>query len=277
MTSEDEKFVISFSNPPAISYEHTSVLVRAIQAENATQVKYLLEKEKCDPNKAVGERQTRPLMHACYVKDASKRLSIFKQLLSFEADVMLSDAVGQNSLVYCCALRLDEEAELLLKSTIYTCFKDADVYGNILLHVCAKSGNTSLLAKAIKTMSVYNIDINTQNSSNQTALDMAVQNRKRECAEMLSKALGYSMPPKPKLMKSKSTYLPNVSKSTKVERDQSSEAGEVGVLHRTSTYARLPLGKEKKVAVGTTGSRKNSVKIKPHAGDTAEKKTTKKT
>ena len=215
--------------------------------------------------------------HACYFKDASKRLIIFKQLLSFEADVMLSDAVGQNSLVYCCALRLDEETVLLFKSTIYTCFKDADVYGNILLHVCAKSGNTSFLAKAIKTMSVYNIDINTRNSSNQTALDVAVQNRKRECAEMLSKALGYSMPSKPKLMKSTSTYLPGVSTSTIVERDQSIGAGEVGVLHRTATYGRLPLGKEKRVAIGTTGSRKNLVKIKPHAGDTAEKRSPKKT
>lgn len=263
------KYHFSFAKPPLTSFEQTSVLVRAINAENLRQVKLLLERSS-DPNKAVGELQIRPLMHACYVKDNCRRMAIFKSLLHYEADPTLTDAAGQSSLMYACALNLNDEMELLLKNTIYTCFGSTDLRGNTLLHVSAMSGNTTILDIAIKTMLLYRMDLNIRNKSKQTALDMATLYRKADCAELLSKAQGYSFIKPKKISKPKSSLRPKLSRVSSAIVERHKINGECaaplldhGAECSASTYLRpskkeLPMDTEEKMSSTLTGLQINS-------------------
>ncbi len=104
-----------------------------------SKIEYFL-KRRCDPNSPVSKKLL-PLMVACYVNDRWKRYAIFKILLEHGADPAPSDVDGRNCVMYACALSLKREVELLVKDCDYD-LKTADIYGDNVLHVCAKTGNT---------------------------------------------------------------------------------------------------------------------------------------
>lgn len=188
------KLSTNFSDRPDTSFNQSSVLVRAIHFEDIRQVRFLLKKG-CSPNKAVGKKKIRPLMMACYMKNGCKRITIIKSLLHHEVNPMLTDADGQNSLMYACALCLMDETKLILENTMYS-FYDVDTNGNTLLHICARSSNVAVMELVLDKMLGYLMNINVCNNSDHTALDLAILNKNIECADKLREVGGQSTLPR---------------------------------------------------------------------------------
>jgi len=168
---------------PNMSFANTSVLVRAINAEDVSQVKFLLECGS-DPNKAVGNKKMSPLMVAAHIEKKSKRLAIFKSLFQYGIDLELKDSYGQNGLMYTCAKDLKEELKFILDH--FDCnFYNTDVHGNTLLHVCAKYSSPEVLEIVMQKMLQINMDINILNKGDHTALDEALRSDNSPCIEYL--------------------------------------------------------------------------------------------
>ena len=69
---------------------------------------------------------------------------VFRILLEYGADPVLTDVHERNSMMYACALSLKREVELLIKDCDYD-LHATDIHGDTMLHVCAKTGNTEVL------------------------------------------------------------------------------------------------------------------------------------
>ena len=175
--------------PPPRIFRSTNVLTRAITSTASRQMKHLLRK-KCDPNCVVSYRQLRPLMVACYLTDKRKRMAIFQCLLKHGADPTLRDVYGRNSMMYVCALGLRDETQLMVKDSDYN-LNATDMYGDTLLHFCAKAGNVKVLSVVLDEMLRYEMDISIQNHSYLTPLSLAILNGNYECAKMLHHAGGW--------------------------------------------------------------------------------------
>lgn len=175
MASMVVKDDFKFSTPPNTSFGQTSVLVRAITAENVRRTKFLL-KNGCSPNKSVGETRIQALIAACYVKNATKRYAIFEALFRYGVNPELTDAFGRNAIMYTCALNLEDELCFILDNFICS-FYNHDCYGNTLLHICARYSTGSITQKIATKMVSYSMNINIPNSSNHTPLDEAILHR----------------------------------------------------------------------------------------------------
>ena len=167
-------------------FQTTTVLIRAIMCENPNKVEYFL-KRQCDPNSSVCKKKILPLMVASYVRDKWKRLAIFKILLEHGADPALSDVEGRNCVMYACALSLRREVELLIKDCDYN-LNAVDMYGDTILHVCAKTGNTEVMAVILREMLRYGKNISVQNKNHLTPLSLAVLKGNTCCAKLLHDA-----------------------------------------------------------------------------------------
>ncbi len=177
---------------PDMSFTKTSVLVRAIYFEDTYQVKFLL-RNGSDPNKPVGEGKVRPLMVACFVKHDSKRLMMIQTLLLHEADPTLTDCFGRNTLMYACATRLKDELRILCDTWRWN-FDETDNFGNTMVHVCSKYGNSDILKLVLDTMLKTSpvVNINTSNQSGHTPLDEALLQWNIPCAKTLCSMGGRS-------------------------------------------------------------------------------------
>ncbi len=178
----------SLTSPPARRFGSTTVLTRAIAFPSPRQTRFLLE-QGCDPNQRVGPRQIRPLMVACFISDNQRRMMVFKILLEHGADPVLTDMHGRNSMMYACAVSLKRDVELLIKDCDYD-LNAADIYGDTMLHVCAKAGNIEVLRVVLREMLRYRKSISTQNKNYLTPLSLAIMNGHSEAAEMLHQAGG---------------------------------------------------------------------------------------
>ena len=173
----------SFNIIPDTSFTQTSVLVRAIYFENVKEVDFLLKKGS-DPNKPVGNRRIRPLMMACFVKNSTRRLAIFKSLFRYQVDPELTDIKGQNCLMYTCALKLKDELQVILDNFVCS-FYNKDNSGNTLLHICAKHSTVDIMDVVLDKMFRYSMNINIRNNNDHTPLDLAIPQKNIECADKL--------------------------------------------------------------------------------------------
>ena len=170
------------------AFRLTTVLTRAITCEAHHKMRYLLEKG-CNPNGPAGRNEIRPLMVAAYVNNSRKQSAIFKCLLKHGADPMLCDVYGRNSIMYACALGLRDATQLMIKDSDYD-LNATDMYGDTLLHFCAKTGNVQVLCVVLRAMLKHRMDISVQNHADLTPLSLAVLDGHYECAKILHQVGG---------------------------------------------------------------------------------------
>ena len=168
------------------AFNATTVLTRAILCEAQWKVRYLLRKG-CDPNKPAGKNVIHPLMVACYVVNSWKRVSILKMLIEHGADPTKADVRGRNSVMYACALALAVETALMVKDWDYD-FNTTDMYGDTLLHICARAGDARVLGVVLREMLKHRLDISIESRSGLTPLSIAVMSGNYECARVLYEA-----------------------------------------------------------------------------------------
>lgn len=129
-------------------------------------------------------------MVACFISDRQKRMMIFKILLEHGADPVLIDVHGRNCIMYACAMRLKREVEMLIRDCDYD-LNAADIYGDTMLHVCARTGDTKVLGLVLREMQRYKKNISPQNNCYLTPLSLAIMNGHSEAAKILHQAGGH--------------------------------------------------------------------------------------
>ena len=244
----------SFNIIPDTSFTQTSVLVRAIYFENVKEVDFLLKKGS-DPNKPVGNRRIRPLMMACFVKNSTRRLAIFKSLFRYQVDPELTDIKGQNCLMYTCALKLKDELQVILDNFVCS-FYNKDDSGNTLLHICAKHSTVDVMDVVLDKMFRYSMNINIRNNNDHTPLDLAILQKNIECADKLFK------------VGSQSTLLnhrngPAYFESIKDQLLEEKRRGKLMISTHSIAKKNFPPSKQRDLVVGTT-------RIKTHLPDFSE-------
>ena len=179
---------------PHWPFVQTTVLARAIRQENPKHVRALLRRG-CSPNKPVGQEELRPLMIALYIKNKEKRMTVVKCLFAFHVNPMLADSKGTNSLMYACAMSLEEEVRFMINN-YYMDFKATDDQSNTVLHYCAMAGSLPVLDIVLNKILRYSLSINGRNRGNHTPLDIAILQCSMDCIQMLQKSGGQCTLPK---------------------------------------------------------------------------------
>jgi ankyrin repeat protein len=139
-------------------------------------------------------------MVASFVASDKKRRAIFRCLLKYGADPTLRDVYGRNSLMYACALAHRDETRFMIKDCDYD-LNATDMYGDTLLHFCAKVGCPQVLGVVLREMIRYKMNISIQNHTHFTPLSLAILNGNHECANILHQAGGSPRFSPPKLLR----------------------------------------------------------------------------
>ena len=169
---------------PTLCFSETTVLFRAVSTGARQTVRFLVERGCCDADRASGAISVRPLMAACYVKNAKERIAIVNILLDSGADPSLTDVKGRSSLTYACALKQADTVGAMLRHWDFD-LNQQDCCGNTALHVCASCGDPHVLKLLLRKMVRYGLDISVRNSSGLTPLAVALAHGHRESVGIL--------------------------------------------------------------------------------------------
>ena len=172
---------------PTLCFSETTVLFRAVSTGARQTVRFLVERGCCDADRASGAISVRPLMAACYVKNAKERIAIVNILLDSGADPSLTDVKGRSSLTYACTLTQADTVGAMLRHWDFD-LNQQDCCGNTALHVCASCGDPHVLKLLLRKMVRYGLDISVRNSSGLTPLAVALAHGHRESVVILHKS-----------------------------------------------------------------------------------------
>ena len=145
------------------------------------------------------------LIRTIFSDDQSLRRKIFEALLQVRVNIWTLDSYGRNALMWACLFKRDYEIAKLLQYVNAIELLQADIYGNIALHLAVTSGSAAAVKLIVNSMIEHELSLDIENNSGITPKMIALRLGLDVCYSLLESVK--SQPEQPDAGEEDSEYL----------------------------------------------------------------------